>query len=106
VASREVFGIVGGLEFLDLAKDAGEELVHLSSRGESRALARVHVFHASHQATLTGIRIAAELDDEDAGVGECNDHARILAENRSASHETEVGFLYESNTVFAGRRER
>jgi hypothetical protein len=69
VISCAVFGFVGIQELLDLANGDGEELVHLLAGGESRAPAGLHVLHASEQATLTGVRIAAELNDEDAGSG-------------------------------------
>ena len=62
-------GIPFARAFFLLAKDASEELVHLLAGGESLAPARVHVLHASDQATLAGIRITAQLDDEDAYVG-------------------------------------
>ena len=54
------------------------------------------MLHASHQASLVEFRIAAELDDEDEGVGKCVGHARILGEDRSASPERNLGFLYDS----------
>jgi hypothetical protein len=56
-------------ELVLLAKDEGEELVHLIAGGESRPPARLHVLHASDQATVAGVRVSRELDDEDALVG-------------------------------------
>ena len=75
MVSHSVFVFVGGSGPLDLAKDPSEELEHLVARGELRAPARIHVLQASGQAALAGVRISAEVYDEDAGVGGESSHA-------------------------------
>jgi hypothetical protein len=65
-----------------LAKNASEKLVHLSIRGESNTLARVHVLQPSDEMTPLRVRISTELDDENATVGMQINHIQIVAEDR------------------------
>jgi hypothetical protein len=80
-----------------LAKNASEKLDHLSIRGESNTLARVHVLQPSDEVTPPRVCITTEMDDENATVSRDRVHALIVAETPWASPEGEVGFLYASH---------
>jgi hypothetical protein len=92
------------LAFLGLVKQRGEQLDHLLARGEAGVTARLHVLQASAQPMPIGVRIGAELDDEDAAAECSGDHARIIPEATPASPERDVGFLYDSTLGLARGR--